>query len=137
MYGHHTGVQNCSCLTEPRVLTKDSGVNSYCSPITTMSERPLKRLWGSMDRLWVYTPTEAASKDNVCRQNVSKRGSHAPNGHQLLSFTLCLEVQQNQTGLSGFVPRPMQAELCCQLPAAKILVTWVLVSALLLTPCMT
>lgn len=43
-------------------------------------------------------PAEAASKDNVCRQSVSKRSSHAPNGHQLLPFTLCPEAWQTRLG---------------------------------------
>lgn len=144
MQGHHGDTWGYSSLTEPRVHIKVSAVSSYCPPITAMAKstiqiiqtrRPQKRLQGKHAAAWiawVHTPTKAASNDNVCRQSLSQRGSHTPNGHKLLPFTLCPEAQQNQTGLRATFPGQCQLSSAASPLQPISIVTWVLVSALLL-----
>lgn len=77
---------------------------------------------GTLDRhMGAPSQLRQAPRIMFVEGGVIKRGSHTPNGLQLLPSTLCLWAQPNQTGPWASFPSWIQIELSHWLPAAKIL----------------
>ena len=89
---------------------------------------------------WVHRPQALPPRITIVHEGAGKRDLHAPNGLQLLPATLC-PAQPSQTGPWAACPGWTQTELSRQLPEATSTArrpeTWLLVSVLLRTRCVT